>query len=164
MRRYIELERALRAGDVPRARAALADRDGFPDVNDPYTNTPVLALALSWAPVESVADLLELGADPNFEALDGFPALLGVILSERDDKRALFELLLSAGADVGRRGLNDWTPLHAAAAEDEPELVRALLRAGADPTARTTIDDLETPLELAQRAGKLRAAAALEEV
>jgi ankyrin repeat protein len=162
MRAYIELERSLRAGDVPRARAALGDPAGFPNVNDPYTNTPVLALALSWAPAETVEELLELGADPNFEALDGFPALVGVILSERDDKPVVFALLLHAGADVDRRGLNDWTPLHAAAAQDDPELVGDLLRAGADPAGRTTIDDYETPLELALRAGKLRAAAALE--
>lgn len=162
MRAYIDLERGLRAGDVPRARAALGDPAGWPNVNDPYTNVPILALALSWAPVAAVEELLELGADPNFEALDGFPALVGVILSQRDDKQVLFELLLRAGADVDRRGLNDWTPLHAAAADDDAGLVGELLRAGADPAARTTIDDYETPLELALRAGKLHAAAALE--
>lgn len=114
MRAYVELERALRAGDVPRARAALGGRAGFPNLNDPYTNTPLLALALSWAPADAVEELLDLGADPNFEARDGFPALLGVILSERDDKHVLFD------------------------------------------------DDCETPLELAARVGKRRAAAALE--
>jgi ankyrin repeat protein len=162
MRAYVELERALRAGDVPRARAALVGRAGFPNLNDPYTNTPLLALALSWAPADAVAELLDLGADPNFEARDGFPALLGVILSERDDKHVLSELLLKAGADVERRGLNDWTPLHAAAAQDDAALVEELLRAGADRAARTAMDDCETPLELAARAGNRRAAAALE--
>src|SRR5262249_32673430 len=151
MRTYIELEHVLRSGDVARARVALGDPPGFPSVHEPYTNSPLLALALRWAPVETVEELLELGADPNFEALDGFPPVVGVILSERDDRHDLVELLLEAGADVGRRGINDWTPLHAAAAQDDPELVRALLRAGADAAARTTIDDLETPLELALR-------------
>jgi len=162
MRAYIELERSLRAGDVAGAGAALGDPAAFPNVNDPYTNTPVFALALGWAPLQAVEELLALGADPNFEALDGFPALVGVILSERDDKHDLVERLLEAGADLERRGLNDWTPLHAAAAQDDPELVRALLRAGADPAARTTIDNLETPLELALRAGRIRAAVVLE--
>jgi uncharacterized protein len=162
MRAYIDLERALREGDVARARAALGDPPGFSSVNDPYTRTPLLALALSWAPVEVVEELLALGADPNFEALDGFPALVGLILSERDDRHVLFELVLEAGADVDRRGIDDWTPLHAAAAQDDPELVCGLLRAGADAAECTTIDDLETPLELALRSGRLRAAAALE--
>jgi uncharacterized protein len=162
MQAYIELERALRAGDVAGARAVLGDPAGFPSVADPYTSTPLLALALAWAPVEAVAELLELGADPNYEALDGFPALVGVILSARDVRHVLFELLLEAGAEVDRRGINDWTPLHAAAAQDDPQFVRDLLRAGADAGARTTIDDVETPLELALRSGKLRAAAALE--
>src|SRR5262249_45264337 len=82
MRAYIQLEPGLRSGDVARARAAVGDPPGFPSVHEPYTNSPLLALALRWAPVEAVEELLELGADPNFEALDGFPALVGVILSE----------------------------------------------------------------------------------
>jgi ankyrin repeat protein len=58
--------------------------------------------------------------------------------------------LLAAGADVHRRGLNDWTPLHFAAAADDPVAVTMLLDAGADPWARTRIDDFETPLDVAR--------------
>jgi ankyrin repeat protein len=147
--------RAARQGGARRSRR-LSERQRSLHEHSRARSGPQLG------PAETVEELLELGADPNFEALDGFPALVGVILSERDDKPVVFALLLHAGADVDRRGLNDWTPLHAAAAQDDPELVGDLLRAGADPAGRTTIDDYETPLELALRAGKLRAAAALE--
>jgi ankyrin repeat protein len=162
MRRYIDLEHALRRGAVAAARDALGDPAAFPNVNDPYTNTPLLSLALAWAPFAAIEELLAAGADPNFEALDGFPALVAVILSDRDDALPVLEGLLDAGADVARRGLNDWTPLHAAAARDRPDAIELLLARGADAVARTTIDDLETPLDLARACGHARAVAALE--
>jgi ankyrin repeat protein len=161
MAAYIALEAAMRAGDLDGARAALGDDPEFPNVHDPYTHTPLLALALHWAPLPAVAELLRLGADPNFEALDGFPALVLVALHGREETHALLRLLIGAGADVNRRGLNDWTPLHAAASRDDAEAVAILLAAGADPSLRTTIDELMTPLEEAEAYGNLRAAAAL---
>ena len=94
--------------------------------------------------------------------MDGFPALVAVALSGRDDSLALLALLLEAGADVERRGLNDWTPLHAAASRDDAAAIELLLRWGADPSARTSIDDHATPLEEARRLGMVRAAAVLE--
>jgi ankyrin repeat protein len=163
MRAYIALEHALRAGDVAGARDAIGSPPEFPNVRDPYTHTPLLELALAWAPRAAVAELLAAGADPNFEALDGFPALVGTILSERDDIAELVRLLLDAGADPDHRGFNDWTPLHAAAARDDAASIELLLAYGADPELRTRIDDLETPLELATAGNKQRAVAALEQ-
>jgi ankyrin repeat protein len=57
--------------------------------------------------------------------------------------------------------VNDYTPLHHAAARDDAEAVLLLLAHGADPSARTRIDDRTTPLEEAERGGCSRAAAAL---
>ena len=162
MRAYLELEHALRGGDLDAARTALGDPSGFPGVREPYTGQWVFPLALAWSPAATIRELLELGADPNFEANDGFPALVEVTLSERDDRHRILELLLGAGADVERRGLNDWAPLHAAASRDDAVAIGLLLRGGADPSARTGIDEHETPLELAVRAGSTQAASALE--
>ena len=161
-RTYTALERALRAGDLLTARAALGDPVEFPNVRDPYTHTHVLALALSWAPLPAIRQLLDDGASPDFDAADGFPALVAVVLSDRDDSSALLALLLEAGADVERRGLNDWTPLHAAASRDDAAAIELLLGWGADLSARTSIDDHATPLEEARRLGMARAAAVLE--
>src|SRR5207244_13165358 len=58
-------------------------------------------------------------------------------------------MLLAAGADVGQRGVNDYTPLHLAAAQGDLRAVDILLEAGSDPNEITRIDDLETPLEVA---------------
>ncbi|MEU9805004.1 ankyrin repeat domain-containing protein [Mycobacterium sp. NPDC050853] len=43
--------------------------------------------------------------------------------------------LIANGADVNARDNEDWTPLHAAAREDSPEVVKLLLDSGADINA-----------------------------
>jgi ankyrin repeat protein len=162
MRTYLALERALRAGDLE-AVTALFPATAFPDVRDPYTGTPLLALAISWAPLAMIQELLDAGVTVDHEAQDGFPCLVGAILSGRADRLAVTRALLDAGADLTQRGLNDWTPLHAAATLDDPQLVELLLDRGADPRARTRIDDCATPEQEAVRLGKLAAAAALRD-
>jgi ankyrin repeat protein len=69
-------------------------------------------------------------------------------------------LLLAFTSDPNQRGINDYTPLHMAVSENNLPAVELLLQAGADPRLRTRIDDCETPLEMAEKAG-LREIAAL---
>ena len=155
------VEEALRRGDVARARRVLGDPPEWPNCVDPYTGSTLLSIALAWAPLAAIRELLSDGADPNFHPTqDGFPSLLDVLhhrLSDRPelpgwkDGYEVLALLLEAGADVHERGINDWTPLHCAVAADDPVAVRMLLDAGADPNARTRIDDCDTPLEMAER-------------
>lgn len=162
MRVSMAIERALVAGDLPAARKGLGNPSGWPDVVDPYLGVSVLSRALACAPMAAIHELLELGANPNFHPLDdGFPVLIDVIHHWREDRSArrrsdrhdaLVELL-AAGADVHARGLNDWTALHCACVHDDGEAVGLLLAAGADPLARTRIDDLESVIELAERHG-----------
>ena len=71
----------------------------------------------------------------------------------RNDTLDIIKLLLKYGADPNQRGINDYTPLHMAVAERYLPAVEVLLEAGADPRLRTTIDDYETPREMAERAG-----------
>ena len=172
MRVSIELERALERGDLDAARAALGDPGDWPNSRDPYLGHRVLAAALGCARLETIRCLLRAGADPNLIGLDdGFPALVDVLHHRRDDRPELrvwrdrlplLAELLAAGADVHARGLNDWTALHFAVADDDPIAVWMLLRHGADPEARTRIDDLETPLEIAESHSP-RALAAIRE-
>ena len=171
MRASLALEDALRRGDVGAARWALSDPPDWPNSVDPYLHSSVLAVALAWAPLAAIRELIAQGADPNFHPVDdGFPSLIDVLhhrLSDRPelqrwhDGHELLQLLVDAGAEVHRRGLNDWTALHFAAASDDPVAVTMLLEAGADPHARTRIDEFETPLEIAERSSP-RALAAFE--
>ncbi len=165
MRRSIELDRALRAGDLAAVRAALETPAEYPNAVDGYSGGTVLQLALFNAPVVTVGALLDDGADPNFEALDGFPALLLVLLHRDDDaeRAELVARLLDHGAATDTRGLNDWTALHVAAARGDGSMVRRLLDAGADPAVRTRIDDLTTPADEAEAAGHAELARMLRE-
>jgi ankyrin repeat protein len=84
--------------------------------------------------------------------------------SARADKYEIIELLLASGADIQQRGINDWTPLHYAAANDDVEAMERLLAHGADPAARTTIDHCATPLEEAAHLGRTEALRALRKL
>lgn len=172
MRVSVAVEDALRAGDLDAVREALGDPPDWPNTVDPYLDAPVLQLAVGSAPLDTIHRLLREGADPNFHPVDdGFPALIDVIHHRRDDHPDLarwddghqvLAALIEAGARVDERGLNDWTALHFAASYDDGVAVRMLLEAGADPCARTRIDDFESPLDVARRQSG-RALAVLED-
>jgi ankyrin repeat protein len=153
MREYLALERALRAGRLDQLPDSITTLPGFADVRDHYTGTPLICLAISWAPVTCVRELVSMGADVNARVDDGFPAVLGAVMSPRADRLELVEALAELGADLEQRGINNWTPLHAAASTNDAQMTELLLRLGADPTARTVIDDDATPLQEARRAG-----------
>ena len=164
MSKSLGIHRAYVDGDLVALRAALGDPPDFPNCACPraYGET-CLEYAVYWSPLVFIRTLLELGVDPNYADPAGFPALIAALSTDRADKHALIELLLDAGADVQRRGVNDYTPLHYAAVRNEPRLVELLLAHAADPSARTNIDDYATPLEEAERAGAAEAARVLRE-
>jgi uncharacterized protein len=136
--------------------------DGFPNVYADPAIGACLTYAIYNSPIGLVRDLLDAGADPNWPDHDGFPPLIAALscadaaagAATRTDVHELMALLLAHGADVHQRGINDYTPLHWAAAQGDVEAVSMLLAGGADPNAITRIDDLETALEVAAAAGR----------
>lgn len=160
-RAFARIDAAFRAGDYEGLRAALEDPQGFPDVYGPLTIGHCLEYAIYASPLPFIRRLLERGADPNYAHHAGFPSLIAALTclraapgrAARPDAHEILEALLDAGADPNQRGHNDYTPLHWAASEGDERAVRLLLARGADPTARTRIDDYETAREAAQRAG-----------
>ena len=143
-------------GDLAALRAALDDPPGFPDCRQPFelaVGDYPLEYAIYWSPREFVAELIARGADPNYPDPAGFPPLIAALSARRSGRNDIVRLLLERGADVGQRGINDWTPLHWAVVERNLEAVRLLLAHGADPDARTRIDDCTSPLEDAEAAG-----------
>jgi len=151
-------------------RAAVDDAAAVPNGIMPMGIGSCLVYAIYHSPFEFIRTLLELGANPNAPADDGFPPLIAALTCTRDvaggprrtDVDAIVRLLLAYGADVNQRGINDYTALHMAVAERNALAVQLLLDAGADPDLRTRIDDCETPLEMARAAGFDEIAAVLE--
>lgn len=163
---YRRVNAAFMDGDIEALRCEIDHLGGFPNVApDPAIGTP-LVYAVYHSPLAFVGELLDSGADPDGKDGDGFPPLIAALTCIvpspgapiRHDVPELVELLLSRGADVGQRGINDDTPLHLAAAQGDLAMIDLLLRHGADPNEITHIDDMETPLELAERAGHGEAA------
>jgi ankyrin repeat protein len=161
---YLHLLESLRTGDLDGVRLALSDPADWADARETYTNNNVMSLALIESPVAFVRQLLDLGADANYDDLGGYPSLLTVLSGDRPEEYELLELLLAQGADIQRRGINGYTPLHMAASKNDDRAIEMLLAHGADPTARTRVDYEETPLELAERGRYAKAVAALRSV
>lgn len=158
---FKRIDAAFRVGDFEGLRAALDRPDGFPNVSGPMTIGHCLEYAIYHSPLSFIRVLLERGADPNYADHAGFPSLIAALTCLRSapgsparaDAHEILALLLAAGADPNQRGLNDYTPLHWAAGDGDERVVRLLLAHGADVSARTRIDDCETPRDVAEHAG-----------
>lgn len=160
MNQVREVQRAIAAGDVAGLRALFGDDVAFPNVRDECGDW-CLAHAIADGPVELVRILLALGADPTYHDPGGYPALFAALDRTLPDREPVLELLLAAGADITQRGWNDYTVLHYAAWRDDPQAVAWLLAHGADPAARTRIDQYATAVEEAERLGHYAGAAAI---
>lgn len=153
--RAVAIDRAVRAGDLVAVLEAVGNRAM------PLAIGPLLTYAVYHAPLALVRELLDGGYDPNEPSHDGFPPLIAAITCAaehpgspaRSDVNDLIRLLLEVGAHPDVRGINDWTPLHAAIGYRGLDAIPILLAAGADPTLRTRIDHYETAEEMAAAAG-----------
>ena len=98
--------------------------------------------------------LLAAGADPNAPGPNGRTPLHEVADLDYGGEAAVAAVLLAAGADTEARCRSGWTPLHYATfGRGDPELVEALLDAGADPTAKNERGQL--PWQLVRRKSDL---------
>lgn len=168
-RKFERIDAAFKAGDLAALRAAVDDPADIPNGVMPMAIGPCLVYAIYHSPIAFVRELLEIGADPVNDDHSGFPPLIATLSGSRSrpgapargDVPELLALLLSFGADPMQRGINDYTALHMAVAERNLEAVDLLLSAGADPRAKTRIDDCESPLEMARSAGEAEIVARL---
>jgi ankyrin repeat protein len=163
--RHRRLTDAYRSGDLAAVKAELGWPETFPNTSQPMElacgDAPIVT-AIIYSPIRFIRQLLDLGADPKFDARDGFPTLFCAIDSDREDRSDLVRLLLHYGADPNQRGINDGTALHYAVWRRYPEIVALMLKHGADTAARTRIDDYSTALEDAQAMGFDEAVALIE--
>lgn len=153
----------LRSGEPSRLNELKAQLIDFPGGVDSFIGRRWILHALDVGPRSSVEWVLNEHVDLSFRDDEGQTPLLTIIDSRRADRHDLLELLLQAGAPVNRKGINDWTPAHMAAARDDVEALRILIAYGADLSIRTDIDDYATPLEEAKNLRRLKAVAFLEQ-
>ncbi|HXS99701.1 MAG TPA: ankyrin repeat domain-containing protein [Elusimicrobiota bacterium] len=108
----------------------------------------------------AVRALVKSGEDINATVPNRPPYLMNIfmtplqIAAERGDAR-MAKLLLELGADVNRpdKSIDHWTALHYAVKENQYEVVRLLLDAGADMMVRAR--NGETPADLSAKRGSV---------
>ena len=119
-------------------KAALGNPADFPNCLQPHdlgVGEYPLEYAIYWSPLPFIIELIEAGADAHYPDQAGFPSLIAALSTDRPNRLAVLTLLLDNGADVGQRGINDWTPLHYAVVQRDLPAVELLLEYGADPSA-----------------------------
>ncbi|MBA8899354.1 ankyrin repeat domain-containing protein [Phyllobacterium sp. P30BS-XVII] len=107
---------------------------------------PHFAIAIRDKKADLVAKMLACGADVNLKSQEGWAPLHTAAYY---GPASVIDLLVAKGADVNAKGDYDkMTPLHMAASYgDDPAVIKALLKHGADKTAKT--ESGKTALELA---------------
>ena len=149
------------------AVAACLDSGADPMAREAYSGrTPLHMAAMASTSPEVIELLLAAGAQVNARSRSGGETPLEAALrSEARRDAAVIEALLAAGADPNETDINDWTPLHQAASMGEEDLIKALIRYGADLDARNGGGTLHlfggnTPLHVAVGGGAEPAAVA----
>ena len=147
---FQKIHQAYCDGDWETIHEVLGSPPDFPNCIHPYElaiGKYPLEYAIYWSPLAFIQTLLDLGADPNYPANDGFPALIALLSSTQPAKYEVLKILLARGSDPNQRGINDWTPLHYAVWNHDLPAMRTLLDYGANPHLKTRIDDCTSPLE-----------------
>jgi ankyrin repeat protein len=109
--------------------------------------------------VEGVSEVLNGGFDVNWVDSIGESALFGAVAWNRME---VVLYLISRGAEVNLKNIDEWTPLHWAASHGGPLMIETLLANGADPNARSKAG--EKPIDIARRYGKGAHVAILKKV
>ncbi|HEX6771000.1 MAG TPA: ankyrin repeat domain-containing protein [Acidobacteriaceae bacterium] len=159
----LDLPEAAAVGDVERLRELLGSDRAMAEERANSRSAdgwPLLHLAAAFADEPTVQLLLDAGAD--VKQLSETPmrnqALHAVLALSKD--AAVTRLLIERGADVNAAQTAGYRPLHQAAVTGREDLVRILLDAGADRTARC--DRGKTPAEYARERGYDAVAAMLD--
>lgn len=148
------VRKAAASGDIAALEEIAGIIEGFPAGSGEWPIGPWICHFVDCAPPEVLRWALGHGAPVDPEVEDGYPPIHCLLEGPSAHRYENLAILIAAGADVNRRGTNDWTPLHHAAARDDLRAMQMLLDAGADPSLRTRIDDYATPEEEARILGR----------
>ena len=135
----------------------MAIEESFPHGADSYLGSSWILHAIDNGSMTAIEWMLTQHIDLNIRDQDGGTVLHSVLDREGIDRYELLEMMLIAGADVNVKGINDWTPSHKAAVNNDVKALEILVKNGADLSIRTSIDEYATPLEEAMIMNKYRA-------
>lgn len=161
---YNYLAGLLKSGEIAKLEEAAEIIDDFPDGCDDFIGNRWIINAIDQGCLQTIKWMLGKGVDLAFCGDDGYTPLLSAIDRGSDDRYAVISQLIEHGAPLNRRGINDWTALHLAAAREDIPALKLLIEAGADPQVRTRIDDYRNPLEEARALGWQASVAYLETI
>ena len=147
---YKYLMDLLASGDIEKLEEASSIIDDFPNGKDDFADRYWIINAIDCGSFESVKWILEKGVDLDFRDDEGCTPLLSAIDRALPHKYEILKALIDHGAPLNKKGWNDWTPLHQAAAREDIEALKILIDAGADLSIRTDIDSYATPYEEAK--------------
>ncbi|MBX7220169.1 MAG: ankyrin repeat domain-containing protein [Blastocatellia bacterium] len=132
----VEMVQFLLSSGVPAEQVA---RAGATDEKSEDDQITPLMLALEKGNITIVQALLKAGANAiAVGPVEQTPLFFAVESENRDARPALVELLLNHKADVNHKGWAGETPLHRAMYRSSPQVIRLLLKAGANPNAQST--------------------------
>jgi ankyrin repeat protein len=133
------VRKLLRAGAAVNREAPSTYRPKFSPWTPTYTFT-VLPAAVAWGDRSVIQDIINAGADIDAVEDEGAKTALAVAVEKRDCAMAKF--LIDAGADINNWYGRYWgpTPLEAAALNNDIDMVRYLLRHGADPSDQRALE------------------------
>lgn len=160
---YEKIMEIVAEGDENQLNKLAQEVEGFPGGCDCLVKRHWITNAIDCGSIASIRWMLSRNVPLDFRDEEGRSPLHCAIDRDNEDKYQVLELILKHGAPTGLHGFNDWTPLHRAAAFNDVEACRILLHYGADPEARTRIDDYATPFEEAVILKKQEAADFLKE-
>lgn len=150
---YLTILEAITAGDLVALEEYAQLVDDFPEGKDGYLYSRWINHAIGSGSLAVVEWMIAKGVDLNFNDDSGYTVLHTALERTGDDRYAVMRALLTHGADVNAKGVNDWTPAHRAAVENDIAALEVLHEFGADWTIKTAIDEYATPYREAEICG-----------
>jgi ankyrin repeat protein len=124
----------------------LLEKGADPNIQNERMEIPLYSAVRKNFRKETIAKLLEYGADPNKVGQDGKSCLFVSIDERRDDNPESIELMLKAGANSNLADQLNNYPLHRSVAHTQKKITKTLLKHGADPKVKNDLGN--TPLHI----------------
>ena len=150
MKDYLQILNILANGNISEFEKLKVDIAEFPYGEDAFSGRYWIINAIDCGSMKSIKWMLKKGVNLDFRDDEGCTPILSAIDRDKDDRLEIIRLLIEYGAPLNKKGFNDYTPLHLAAARDDVTILKILVEAGADLSIKTEIDEYATALEEAK--------------